>query len=153
MSSHGFSPAQAGSTVGDALGNHSEGEFFHVRAEDSVSDALRRMVESDISIAPVLSAPQPVVLGEVIGSVDRSTLREILENGDASASDPVAEHLGPPLDLVGINESLDTARNVLATGDAVLVARDGKPVAVLTRSDLLEFLTARTSTNLSKVNP
>ncbi len=139
MASHGFSPAQAGPTVGDALGNHKDGEFFHVRSDDSVTDALRRMAESDTSCAPVLSASPPVVLGEVIGSVDKSTLLEILENGGASASDLVADHLGPRLDLVGINESLDTAHDVLSKGDAALVMRDGKPVSLLLRSDLLLY--------------
>ena len=47
----------------------------------------------------------------------------------------------PPLAAVEITQSLDEVFSTL-TGrtNAVVVARDGKPVGVLTRSDLLEYL-------------
>jgi cystathionine beta-synthase len=47
----------------------------------------------------------------------------------------------PPLAAVEIDQSLDEVYATL-TGrtNAVVVARDGRPVGVLTRSDLLEYL-------------
>jgi cystathionine beta-synthase len=47
----------------------------------------------------------------------------------------------PPLAAVEITQTLDEVFSTL-TGrtNAVVVARDGKPVGVLTRSDLLEYL-------------
>jgi cystathionine beta-synthase len=47
----------------------------------------------------------------------------------------------PPLAAVDITQTLDEVFSTL-TGrtNAVVVARDGKPVGVLTRSDLLEYL-------------
>jgi cystathionine beta-synthase len=41
-----------------------------------------------------------------------------------------------------VHESVSAARAALAAADAVLVVSDGKPVGVLTRQDLLTFLTA-----------
>jgi cystathionine beta-synthase len=47
----------------------------------------------------------------------------------------------PPLAAVEMTQTLDEVFSTL-TGrtNAVVVARDGKPVGVLTRSDLLEYL-------------
>ena len=46
----------------------------------------------------------------------------------------------PPLGLIGMHESISTARSALASTDALLVIHDGKPTAVLTRQDLLTYL-------------
>jgi cystathionine beta-synthase len=39
-----------------------------------------------------------------------------------------------------VHEPVTQAREALATADALLVVDDGKPVAVLTRYDLLNYL-------------
>ena len=49
--------------------------------------------------------------------------------------------MGPGLPLVGAGEPVSTARHELEGSDAVLVIEDGKPIGVLTRADLLSFLT------------
>jgi cystathionine beta-synthase len=54
-------------------------------------------------------------------------------------SDSVGQHLGEPLPLIGVNESVTAARAALATTSALLVTDGGKPVAVLTRQDLLNY--------------
>ena len=41
-----------------------------------------------------------------------------------------------------MHESVATAREALATADALLVVSDGKPAGVVTRHDLLTFLSA-----------
>jgi predicted transcriptional regulator len=47
----------------------------------------------------------------------------------------------PPLGAIEASATLDEVFATLTGGtNAVVVARDGKPVGVLTRSDLLEFL-------------
>ena len=48
--------------------------------------------------------------------------------------------MSPGLPLVGAGEPVSTARHELEKSDAVLVVEDGKPVGVLTRADLLAFL-------------
>jgi predicted transcriptional regulator len=47
----------------------------------------------------------------------------------------------PPLEAIDVSQSLDQVFSTL-TGrtNAVVVARGGRPVGVLTRSDLLEYL-------------
>jgi predicted transcriptional regulator len=48
----------------------------------------------------------------------------------------------PPLAAIDIGQSLDQVFSTLTAGrtNAVVVARAGRPVGVLTRSDLLEYL-------------
>ena len=41
-----------------------------------------------------------------------------------------------------MHQSVEEAREALAEADALLVTSDGKPVAMLTRHDLLAFLSA-----------
>ena len=53
----------------------------------------------------------------------------------------VANAMQPPLGAIDATATLDEVFATLTSGtNAVVVARDGKPVGVLTRSDLLEFL-------------
>jgi cystathionine beta-synthase len=80
-------------------------------------------------------------LADVIGSLqDRDLLDRVFKNPDALHED-VANAMQPPLPAVEVSDSLDEVFATL-TGrtNAVVVARDGKPVGVLTRSDLLEYL-------------
>ena len=55
-------------------------------------------------------------------------------------TDPVEQHMSPPLPTVGSSEPVGDAVALLEDADAVLVLEDGKPVGVLTRQDLLAFL-------------
>jgi cystathionine beta-synthase len=144
MASHGFGGAASGPTVAEALGMTKGDEQVaaralelpHVRADDSVGDALRALEERGAAVLPVVSAAPPVVLGEVVGTADASTLHALVAENPASSADPVSAHLAVPLALVGFHEPLDVAREALSTAHAVLVLRDGKPVSLLTRSDL-----------------
>jgi cystathionine beta-synthase len=80
-------------------------------------------------------------LADVIGSLqDRDLLDRVFKNPDALHED-VANAMQPPLPAVEVSDSLDEVFATL-TGrtNAVVVARGGKPVGVLTRSDLLEYL-------------
>jgi len=56
----------------------------------------------------------------------------------------VASAMQPPLAAVEAGVTVDDVFSTLTGGtNAVVVARDGRPVGVLTRSDLLEFLAHR----------
>ena len=55
-------------------------------------------------------------------------------------TDSIAEFVGPPLGLIGVHESVTQARKALSDASALLVVDDGKPIAVLTRTDLLNYL-------------
>jgi cystathionine beta-synthase len=113
-----------------------------VHPTDTVRHTIDKMRRFDISQMPVLTAEPPVVMGEVIGSIDEKTLIDAVFSGRAHLTDALAEFVAPPLGLIGMNDSVDAARDAFATADALLVTSDGKPAAVVTRHDLLAFLSA-----------
>lgn len=144
MRSYGFLPAEAGSTVADIVGAKDGDlpDLIHVHPSDTVRHTIDKMRRYDISAMPVLTAEPPVVMGEVIGSIDEKALVDAVFSGRAKLTDALAKYVSPALKLIGVNESADAARDALAEADALLVVDDGKPAGVLTRHDLLTFLGA-----------
>ena len=144
MRSYGFMPASEDRTVADIVGSKdgSIPEFVHAHPGDTVREVMNIMKEYDVSQVPVLSAEPPVVMGEVIGSIDERGLLEHVFTGKAQLTDRVSGLVGKPFALIGMHQSVQEAREALADSDALLVTSDGKPVAMLTRHDLLAFLSA-----------
>jgi cystathionine beta-synthase len=144
MRSYGFMPASEDRTVADIV-NSKDGsipEFVHAHPGDTVREVMNIMKEYDVSQVPVLSAEPPVVMGEVLGAIDERGLLEHVFTGKAELTDRVAGLVGKPFALIGMHQSVQEAREALADADALLVTSDGKPVAMLTRHDLLAFLSA-----------
>jgi cystathionine beta-synthase len=144
MRSYGFLPASDDRTVADIIGSKdgSMPELVHAHPGDTVREVMDILKEYDISQVPVLSAEPPVVMGEVVGSLDERGLLEQVFTGGAQLTDSVAGLVGPRFPLIGMHESVEEARQALSTADALLVTNDGKPAAVLTRHDLLSFLSS-----------
>jgi cystathionine beta-synthase len=142
MRSYGFGEDSDERTVGDVLRSKTGQlpDLVHVHPTDTVRDAIAIMTEFEVSQMPVLSAEPPVVMGEVVGAIDERALLEAIFGSGAKMTDPVKEFTGPPLGLIGVHEPVSAAKAALATTDALLVTNDGKPAAVLTRHDLLTFL-------------
>ena len=142
MKSYGFGSDADDRTVGDVVKTKT-GELpdlVHVHPSDTVRDAIDLMTKYEVSQMPVLTAEPPVVMGEVVGAIDERSLLEDVFSGNAQLTDPVGSFTGAALGLIGVHESVEAARAALATADALLVTDDGKPAAVLTRHDLLTFL-------------
>jgi cystathionine beta-synthase len=112
-----------------------------IEAHQKVGEAIDVMQRYSISQLPVVRDGEVASLTDVIGSLqDRDLLDRVFKNPDALNED-VAAAMQPPLATIDIGESLDEVFATL-TGrtNAVVVARAGRPVGVLTRSDLLEYL-------------
>ncbi|MEO6943466.1 MAG: cystathionine beta-synthase [Lacisediminihabitans sp.] len=142
MQSYGFTQLPAESTVAEVIG-HKTGalpDLVHVHPSDTVRDAIQIMTKYGVSQLPVLTAEPPVVIGEVVGAIEERALLEQVFSGEAKMTDPVEKFIGSPLGIIGIHEPVASARTALGTADALLVVEDGKPVAVVTRQDLLTFL-------------
>ena len=61
-------------------------------------------------------------------------------SGRAELADPVSKHMGPAFPLIGAGEPVSAANAALRESDALMVIDDGKPVGVITRHDVLNFL-------------
>ncbi|MDQ4138429.1 MAG: cystathionine beta-synthase [Actinomycetota bacterium] len=142
MRSYGFAEASDERTVADALSAKTGRipDLVHAHPTDTLRDAIKIMTKYGVGQLLVLSAEPPVVMGEVVGAVDERSLLEQLFSGEARPTDPLGGFVGSPLPMIGLRESVDAARRALREADALLVAEDGKPTGVLTRHDLLAFL-------------
>ncbi|WP_309103515.1 cystathionine beta-synthase [Microbacterium sp.] len=152
MRSYGFSEIDEGETVADVLNaraaqaSRTAGvrlpDLVHAHPSDTVLEAIGMMAEYGVSQLVVLSAEPPVMMGEVLGTVDEKGLLDLLFSGDAKPTDAVGAHAAERLPLIGIHAPVAQARAALADVDALLVTEDGKPHTVLTRQDLLAYLSA-----------
>jgi len=142
MRSYGFGEDTDERTVGHVLSAKTGHlpDLVHVHPTDTVRDAIEIMTTYEVSQMPVLTAEPPVVMGEVVGAIDERTLLEAVFVGGAKMTDTIKEFVGTPLGLIGVHESVATAKTAFAAADALLVTDDGKPAGVLTRHDLLTFL-------------
>jgi cystathionine beta-synthase len=94
-----------------------------------------------ISQTPVVRRQGADSLADVVGSIRERSLLERVFRTQEALEEEVATAMEPPLPAVEIDESVDTVFADLSAGNpAVVVARDGRPVGVLTRADLLEYL-------------
>lgn len=145
MRSYGFNEVGDGESVADVLAARAQGatdipELVHAHPSDTVLDAISMMTEFSVSQLVVLSAEPPVMMGEVIGSVDERGLLDLLFRNAAKPTDAVGAHVSARLPLIGIHASVDQARAALADADALLVTVDGRPHTVITRQDLVAYL-------------
>jgi cystathionine beta-synthase len=116
-------------------------DFIVIGSHQKVGEAIELMQRYSISQLPVVRDGASESLADVVGSLqDRDLLDRVFKNPDALHED-VANAMQPPLATVDVRDSLDQVFATL-TGrtNAVVVAREGRPVGVITRSDLLEYL-------------
>ncbi|SEB73842.1 cystathionine beta-synthase [Arthrobacter woluwensis] len=142
MRSYGFLPGAEEDTVGAVLEgkNGSLPDLVHIHPNESVRDVINIMTEYGVDHIPVLSAEPPVVMGEVLGSVDERTLTSKLFRGEAKMTDKIADHMGEKLPVIGSLESISAARALLSESDTIMVTFVGAPVGIVTRHDLLAYL-------------
>ncbi|HXY85765.1 MAG TPA: cystathionine beta-synthase [Gaiellaceae bacterium] len=147
MLEHGFVERHAPvPTVAELLRSKGveEGEvpaLITINAHQKVGEAIDVMHRYSISQLPVVRDGAVSSLADVIGALqDRDLLDRVFKNPDALHED-VATAMQPPLAAIDADQTLDEVFATL-TGrtNAVVVASGGRPIGVLTRSDLLEFL-------------
>jgi cystathionine beta-synthase len=115
-----------------------------IASHQKVGEAIDLMQQYGISQLPVVRDGELESLADVIGSLqDRDLLDRVFKNPDA-LHENVSSAMQPPLAAIDADEPMDEVFSAL-TGrtNAIVVARDGKPIGVLTRTDLLEYLAHR----------
>ena len=143
MADYGFlATSSAEPIAADVLAGKERGlpQFVHTHPAETVATAIEILREYEVSQIPVIKEEPPVMVAEVVGSIVERDLLEALIAGRARPQDPVSSLMSPPLPMVGSGEPVSTIVAALEKGGATVVLMDGKPVGMITRQDMLAFL-------------
>ena len=149
---HGFLERAAPATIEEVLAFKRQEEpelpeLVTVESHQRIGEAIDLMQRWSISQIPVVRHDGPASRADHVRAIrERGRLDRVIRNPEA-LGDEVAAAMEPPLPAVEIADSVDTVFADLSAGNpAVVVARAGRPVGVITRADLLEYLAHGRST-------
>ncbi|HQV57209.1 MAG TPA: pyridoxal-phosphate dependent enzyme [Ilumatobacteraceae bacterium] len=117
--------------------------LLYVNPQQPVSAAIDVMRANQISQLPVCKNKPPFAAAEVAGSVDELDLMAAIARDPATLNAPVEDVMGPHLPTIGVGQAVSRAIELLAANPALLVLSGGRPLSVLTRSDLLTYFERR----------
>jgi cystathionine beta-synthase len=117
-------------------------ELLYVNPEHTVREAIEVMRANGISQLPVCKNTPPFAAAEVSGSIDELDLMESIARNGSVLTTTVGDVMGPKLPTIGVGQQVERAVKMLETAPALLVLAGGRPLAVVTRTDILSYFEA-----------
>jgi len=105
----------------------------------SVGDAVALMRDHAISQLPIIEA------GGVVGSISEAGILEVLVSDPEARSRPVAEYMEAPFPVVPADASIGMVTKHMRTDTTAVLVQSGQGFDIITKSDLIEFLTRHKS--------
>ena len=141
MASYGFT-RECDECVAAILDARSEGlpALRYVNPSHTVREAIDLMRSNGVSQLPVCKNEPPFAAAEVAGAVDELELMEAVFRDPAVMGTPVEAVMGRPLPTIGSGQPLSKAVELLQSNPALLVLSGGRPLSVLSRTDVLTYL-------------
>ena len=122
--------------------------IVHVHPHESVRDAIATLSSFGVSQMPVVAGGTDDAtttfsdLGDLVGSIRERGLLDRAFRDAEILDKTVADVMDEPLPVVDVRDTVDTAMGSLTRrASAVLVCEGPRPVGVLTRADILDFMT------------
>jgi cystathionine beta-synthase len=148
MRDYGFLPRRGTAAVVDVLAgkaHHIIPPLVTVASHQRVREAIDLLHAYSVSQLPVVSGDDPRDLSSVVGSVQEGSLLERLFRKPEVLDAQVVDVMDPPFPTVEQHEQAEAVFELLSKGrsTAVLVTDQGRAVAVMTRSDILDHLATR----------
>lgn len=148
MASNGFlDRAGTAARLRDVVGAKPAGHLpaiAHVHPEETVRAAIALLHEYAISQVPVVKPEELDTRDDVLGTVREGGLLERVYRDPGVLDRTVGEVMDEPLPMVDARDTVERVMGALGgTAQAVLVCDGPRPTGVLTRADVLEFLTRR----------
>lgn len=122
--------------------NVSMESLLYVNPHQPVSDAIEMMRANGVSQLPVCKNTPPFAAAEVSGAVDELELMEAIHRDPGVMATEVEKIMGPKLPTIGVGQKVELAVEMLENAPALLVLSGGRPLSVLTRTDVLSYFTA-----------
>jgi cystathionine beta-synthase len=116
------------------------------RTTQRVGEAIATLQEYSISQLPVSERPDGDALEGFVGSITEKGLLDRAFRDPSIVERTVGEVMDRPLPFVDVSASLDEAFGLLSDGSSAVIATSGKrPIGVVTKLDVLEYLAHRPS--------
>jgi len=131
--------------VADLLADRHRGDHIPdlvvVRTTQRVGEAIGILQEFGISQMPVSEEAEGAALDGLVGSISEKSLLDRAYRDPSVVERTVGEVMDRPLPVVDAGATLDEAFGLLSEGaSAVIATRSERPLGVVTKLDLLEFL-------------
>jgi CBS domain containing-hemolysin-like protein len=123
--------------VGDVLAAKRRHLLVAAAPTDRVREIIERLKIHEISQMPVLSD------GKLIGLINESTLLTHLAAPGHTVEDAIAPMINRQVAAVAPDLPAGSLLNLFGGSQAVIVVEDDRVLGILTKLDLIEFLTAR----------
>ena len=147
MSEYGFLERPGSrARIADVLGEKrridaSIPDLIVVPENETVGRSIDILQRFGISQLPVAKEPEVDDLAEIVGSIQERSLLDKVFRNPAAIDRSVSDVMDAPLPTVQATAGIDDLFADLSRGAEALVVADGaRPVGVVTRADLLEFL-------------
>ncbi len=114
--------------------------LLYINPEQTVREAIDHMRRHSVSQLPVIKNTPPFATAEIAGAVDELVLMDAIFRDPSVMDLAVSRVMGPKLPTVGIGQPLSRIVELLDGAAAVMVLSGGRPVSVLTRTDVLSYL-------------
>ena len=129
--------------VGDVIRDREGGipRLVTVSRGDTVRTAIDTMQRYGISQIPVVADGRMASVDDIVGSVQERTMLDRVFREPALVDATVERVMEAPFPVVRSDEDVERLYAELAGGvPALLAVDDGRPVSVITKADLLEFV-------------
>lgn len=138
----GFLTSPTGTCISEvvkAKGNNNA-ELIYVNPETPVRDAVALMRERGVSQVPVAKNEPPFAVAEISGAVSELQLMNAAFDDETVLDKPVELVMAPGLPTIGIGQTVQNAVDLFESSNALLVIDGGRPLTVISTTDVLEFL-------------
>jgi cystathionine beta-synthase len=117
---------------------HGHPTFIAMKLSQPVNDAIAQLQEYGISQMPVVAEDGTTI----VGSLQERTLLDKIFRNPETVNAKVESVMDAPLPSVSVDEQVENIFSMFSNSTPALVVEDdGKPLGVISRTDLLEFVT------------
>jgi cystathionine beta-synthase len=143
MRQNGFFERAVPASVRDVMKEREPGVpvMVVVSRNETVRSAIDTMQRYGISQIPVVSDGRADRIDDIVGSVQEKTMLDRVFREPALVDERVDKVMEAPFPIVQATEDIERLYAELASGvPALIAAQDERPVSIITKADLLEFV-------------
>ena len=144
----GFLTSNSGPNISEVVAAKGDqnAELIYVNPETPVREAVELMRSRGVSQVPVAKNEPPFAVAEISGAVSELQLMNAAFADESVLDKPVEMIMATGLPTIGIGQTVQTAVELFETANALLVIDGGRPLTVISHTDVLEFLSPTATT-------